>query len=99
MAKVRVFAHAKSKAGREQEMREHLLGLVKASREEDGVAFYELHETTDGGEFLFSEQYAGQEEFERHKDSDHFKEAGKAIAPLLDGELTIWVVDPVEPVV
>ena len=98
MAKVRVFAHAKSKTGREQEMREHLLELVKASRAEDGVDFYDLHETTDGGEFLFSEQYAGQHEFERHKDSEHFKNAGKAIESLLDGGLTIWVVDPVEPV-
>ena len=99
MAKVRVFAHVKAKTGREQELREHLLELVKASRSEDGVDVYDLHETTDGGEFLFSELYAGQYEFERHKDSEHFKKAGKAIEPLLDGDLTIWVVDPVEPVV
>jgi quinol monooxygenase YgiN len=98
MGKVVVFAHVKAKAGKEQEMREQLLELVKASREEDGVDFYDLHETTDGGEFLFSEQYAGQLEFDQHKASDHFKNAGAAIEPLLDGELTIWVVDPVEPV-
>ena len=98
MAKVRVFARVKSKAGREQELREQLLELVKASRAEEGVDFYELYETTEGGEFLFSEQYAGQEEFEAHKGSDHFRKAGAAMQPLLDGELTIWVVDPVEPV-
>ncbi len=95
MAEVRVFARAKAKDGREQAMREVLLDLVKASRAEDGVDFYELYETTDGGEFLFSEQYASKEEFELHKSSDHFKAAGAAIAPLIDGELTIWVVDPV----
>ena len=98
MASVRVFARAKAKAGREQELREPLLELVKASRAEEGVDFYELYETTEGGEFLFSEQYAGQEEFEVHKASDHFKKAFAAAQPLLDGELTIWVVDPVEPV-
>jgi quinol monooxygenase YgiN len=98
MATVRVFAKAKSKAGREQEMREQLLELVKASRIEDGVVFYELFETTDGGEFLFSEEYADSTAFEAHKSSEHFKEAFAAMQPLLDGELSIWVVDPVEPV-
>jgi quinol monooxygenase YgiN len=39
MAKVRVFARAKAKAGKEMEVREILLGLVKASRAEDGVVF------------------------------------------------------------
>ena len=79
-------------------MREQLLELVKASRTEDGVELYELFETTDGGEFFFSEQYAGHEEFEQHKSSDHFKQAMAAIRPMLDGELSIWEVDPVEPV-
>ena len=98
MAEVRVFARAKAKAGKEQQLREHLLTLVRASREEDGVDFYELFETTDGGEFLFNEQYGSPEEFETHKSSEHFKAAYQAAQPLLDGELTIWVVDPVEPV-
>ena len=98
MGEVRVFAKAKAKAGREQDLREVLLELVKASRVEDGTDFYELFETTDGGEFLFSEQYSSQEDFELHKSSDHFEAAGAAMQPLLDGELTIWVVDPVEPV-
>ena len=98
MANVRVFAQARAKSGQEQKLREVLLELVKASRIEEGVIFYELFETTDGGEFLFNEEYAGNEDFETHKSSDHFKQAGEAMEPLLDGPLVIWVVDPVEPV-
>lgn len=98
MGQVRVFAQLKSKDGKEQAMREVLLELVKASRAEDGVDFYELFETTDGGEFFFSEQYASKEDFETHKSSDHFKAALAAAEPLKDGELSVWVVDPVEPV-
>ena len=98
MAEVRVFARAKAKAGKEEQLREQLLELVKASRTEDGADFYELFETKDGGEFLFSEQYASAEDFELHKSSDHFKAAADALEMLLEGELTIWVVDPVEPV-
>ena len=98
MAEVRVFARAKAKAGKEEQLREHLLELVKASRTEDGTDFYELFETKDGGEFLFSEQYAGPEDFELHKSSEHFRAAMEAIEDIKDGELTIWVVDPVEPV-
>ncbi len=98
MAEVRVFAHIKAKDGKEQEMREVLLDLVKASRTEDGVAFYELFETDDGGEFLFNEKYGSREDFEAHKSSDHIKSALAAAEPLRATELTIWVVDPVEPV-
>ncbi len=98
MATVRVFARVKAKDGKERELREQLLELVKASRTEEGIELYELFETTDGGEFLFSEQYAGPEEFEAHKSSEHFRQGSAAMQPLLDGELTIWVVDPVEPV-
>ncbi len=98
MASVRVFARAKAKAGKEEQLREVLLELVKASRTEDGVELYELFETTEGGEFLFSEMYGGREEFEIHSSSDHFKQATDAMQPLLEGELTVWQVDPVEPV-
>ena len=98
MAEVRVFARAKAKAGKEEAARELFLELVKKSRTEDGADFYELFESKDGGEFLFSEQYGSPEEFEAHKSSDHFQQAMEAALPVLDGEITIWVVDPVEPV-
>ncbi len=98
MASVRVFARAKSIAGKEEAMREQFLELVKASRTEDGCELYELFETTDGGEFVISEQYGGPEDFEQHKSSDHFRAAMVALEPIMDGGLNIWVVDPVEPV-
>lgn len=98
MAAVRVFAHAKAKAGKEQDLREAILELVKASRAEEGVDFYETYETTEGGEFLFSEQYADQDAFVSHKSSAHFKHASQVFPGLLDGGLTIWETDPLEPV-
>ena len=98
MSEVRVFARMKAKESKEQQVRTILLDLVKASRTEDGTDFYELFETTDGGEFLFSEQYSSAEDFESHKSSDHFKQALEVVGPLLDEEAVIWVVDPVEPV-
>ena len=98
MSSVRVFARAKAIAGKEEAMREVLLELVKASRTEDGCELYELFETTDGGEFIVSEQYGSAEDFEQHKSSDHFRQAGTARGGILDGELLIEVVDPVEPV-
>ncbi len=98
MATVRVFAKVKAKAGKEEVLREKLLDLVKASRGEDGVQLYELFESKDGGEFLLNEEYAGPEEYGAHKSSEHFKQAEQEMAEVLDGELTIWEVDPVEPV-
>jgi quinol monooxygenase YgiN len=87
-----------AKEGKEQEVREILVELVKATRLEDGAQLYELFETTDGGEFLFSEQYGSPEDFEAHKSSDHFKLAIDKVQPFLDEEIAIWVVDPIEPV-
>ncbi len=98
MASVRVFAYAKAIDGKEEAVREQFLELVKASRAEEGAELYELFESTDGGEFLVNEQYAGLEDFEQHKTSDHFRNAMTALKPLLDGDIKIWVVDPVEPV-
>ena len=98
MATVRVFARAKAKDGKERELREQFLELVKASRTEEGAELYELFETTDGGEFLVSEQYGSPEDFEAHKSSDHYRAGIAAMQPLLDGELMVWMVDPVEPV-
>ena len=98
MSEVRVFARIRAKASKEQEVRTLLLDLVKASRGEDGVEFYELFETTDGGEFLVNEKYASAEDFEAHKNSDHFKSCFEKAAPFLEEEPAIWVVDPVEPV-
>lgn len=98
MASVRVFARIKAQAGKEQQVREQLLELVKATRGQDAVELYELFETTDGGEFIFSEQYASSEDFAAHTNSDHFKAALAAVQPMLEEEMTVWSVDPVEPV-
>ena len=92
---VRVFARAKSKPGHVNELRLVLQKLVRASRAESGVRTYDLFETDEGGEFLFREEYVGKEEFDAHKASRHVRVAVSRAAPLMDGDLTLWIVHEV----
>ncbi len=90
-----VFARAKSKPGHEDELREVLRALARDSRQEPGVLLYELFETNERGEFLFREQYVDEAAFEAHKRSRHIRRTVVQATPLLDGNMSLWVVDPV----
>jgi quinol monooxygenase YgiN len=92
---VRVFARAKSKPGHADALRAVLQKLVQASCAEDGVLVYELFETAERGEFFFREEYADSEAFERHRTSRHVRVAVGRAASMMDGELTLWFVEPV----
>ena len=91
---VRVFAKARSKAGCEDALRSILQKLMRASRTETGVLTYEVFESKDPGQFLFREEYAGPGEFETHKRSRHLQVAVARAAPLMDGPLVLWIVEP-----
>lgn len=90
MATVIVFARLRSKPGNETAIREALLTLVAATRQEDGVIFYELFETLDGGEFIVNEEYRDQAAFDLHMASNHLKHAAAVCTPLMLGELKLW---------
>jgi quinol monooxygenase YgiN len=92
---LRVFAKAKSKPGCADQLRPILQRLVKASQSEAGVLTYELFETKEQGEFLFREEYSGSEQFEAHRRSRHVQVAVARAAPLMEGTLALWIVEPV----
>ncbi len=90
MNTVRVFARLKSKTGNEDSIREGLMQLVSATRQESGVLKYELYETVDGGEFILDEEYGDQLAFEVHIASDHLKNAVALLTPMMLGGLKLW---------
>jgi quinol monooxygenase YgiN len=89
-----VFARAVSKPGQEESLRSTLRELGRRSRMESGVRYYEIFETQAGGEFLFREQYRDEEAFEAHKSSRHVRAAVARAVPMMEGDLTLWVADP-----
>lgn len=90
MATARVFARLKSKPGNEAAVREALLQLVTATRQESGVLFYELFETLEGGEFIVNEEYKDQAAFDSHMAAEHLQHAVAVVSPMLVGGLSLW---------
>jgi quinol monooxygenase YgiN len=67
-----VVAHIRAQAGKEDELRQALLGLVDPTRKEDGCVQYDLHEETgEPGRFVFYENWTSREHLDRHLATPH----------------------------
>jgi len=84
-----------AKPGQAAALRALVVDLLKNSRGESGLEIYEAFESLDGQEFIFSEQYAGQEALNRHMNTARFKEIMALIYPIIDGEIRIWTVNQI----
>ena len=60
---------------------------VTISRRFDGCVRYAFYEdVTDENAFILYEEWESQTKFDTYRESEHFKESGKVIFPLLNGE-------------
>ena len=58
--------------GHEEELAEHLHGLLEPTRQEPGCLLYELHrDPEDAGKFMFYEEWADQAALDSHNVSPH----------------------------
>ncbi len=96
MQEVRVIARAVAQAGKADELRALLRGLVQPTRAEAGCKYYELFASNLAGVFLFNELWESQKHLDAHAASAHFREIfGKAQA-LLAEPLEVNLLTPVE---
>jgi quinol monooxygenase YgiN len=93
MKTLTVVAIMKAKPGQEAALRQELLGLVPATRQEAGCLNYDLHQATDDpGRFLFHENWTSQQHLDDHLARPHLQ-ALLAKAPALLAEspqITLW---------
>ena len=81
------MAMLKAKAGKEKRVEEILKGIVPNVQHEKGAVKYILHRTKeDSRQFLFYEEYSDQAALDFHNGTAYFKELGKDLTGLLDGE-------------
>jgi quinol monooxygenase YgiN len=67
-----VVAVLKAKPGKEEALREALLGLVEPTRAEAGCVQYDLHVSTDKpAEFVFFEKWVSQQALDEHLQKPH----------------------------
>ena len=91
--KVTVIANIRSKPGREQEVKEALLGLCSPTRAEKGCINYDLHQSPDDPTlFLFHENWASKRDLDAHSQSPHLQSWRKRAAELLvePTRVTLW---------
>jgi len=70
-------AIVKAKPGREEAVKEVLLGMVEPTRKEPGCLCYNLHQSkSDKTQFLFYEQWASKEAIDAHGKTPHMQALG-----------------------
>jgi len=71
---VLLIARFKTKAGKEEEVRDLLLSLVGLTRAEEGCVFYYLHQVKkEKGHFLFYECFSNEEAYNNHINTPYIK--------------------------
>jgi quinol monooxygenase YgiN len=91
--KVTVIANMRAKPGREQEVKEALLGLCGPTRAEKGCLNYDLHQSpNDPALFLFHENWASKGDLDAHSQSAHLQAWRKRATELLvePAQVTRW---------
>jgi len=89
---VTVVAELVAKAGKEDQARQILLGLVGPTRQEEGCIQYDPHEVADKpGHFIFYENWASQAALDTHLKTPHIGSAFAKIPELFEGAPRILI--------
>ena len=83
--RIKVVAHIRAKAGKEEEMKKVMLGLIEPTRKEAGCLRYELYQNKeDAADLTFVEDWESDAALDAHLQTPHFQ-AAVAQIPLLAG--------------
>jgi quinol monooxygenase YgiN len=94
MNEIRVIARALARAGKEDQLRNTLVGMLTPTRAEQGCRLYELYESSNRGLYYFYEKWESQDALERHIESPHYKQLAQDIRDLLESAFEVNVLDP-----
>jgi quinol monooxygenase YgiN len=93
MDEIRVIARALARAGKEEQLRNTLLGMLVPTRAERGCRLYELYESNNQGLFYFYEKWESQDALDRHTETPHYKQLAQNVRDLLEGAFEVNVLD------
>ena len=92
---------ARSKVGREAEMKAFLTGVITSSRSDPGCVDYEFHEVVDTpGTFIAYERWENQAALDGHLNGARMQQKGAALLKLMDGSIEdgLRILRPFRPV-
>ena len=94
MDEIRVIARALARAGKEEQLRNTLAGMLAPTRAERGCRLYELYESNNNrGLFYFYEEWDDQDALDRHTETPHYKQLAQSVRDLLEGAFEVNVLD------
>ena len=83
--RIKVVAHVRAKAGKQEEMKKVMLGLIEPTRKEAGCLRYELYQNKeDSADLTFVEDWESDAALDAHMQTPHFR-AAVAQIPALAG--------------
>jgi quinol monooxygenase YgiN len=88
--------HLEAVPGHEEELAEHLLGLVGRTRAEPGCLVYNLHRDPENpAKFMFYEEFTSKEAHEAHDATAHIQQwrayrAAAKVDPVKSSVVTKW---------
>jgi len=89
-----VAARVQAKSGKEDELREALMGLIGPTHEEDGCVQYDLHEELEKpGNFLFFEKWKSKADLDEHLAMPYLQAFFARVPELVEGEPVISLYD------
>jgi quinol monooxygenase YgiN len=81
--KIKVVAHVRAKAGKEEELKKVMLGLVEPTRKEAGCLRYALYQNKeDAADLTFVEDWESDVALDAHMQTPHFQAAVAQIPSL-----------------
>jgi quinol monooxygenase YgiN len=93
MNEIRVIARALAREGKEEQLRNTLVGMLVPTRAEQGCRLYELYESNNRGLFYFYEKWESQDALDRHTETAHYKQLAQNIRDLLEGAFEVNVLN------
>jgi len=97
MAEVRVIARLVARAGKEDQLRVLLRGMLSPTRAEPGCKLYELYESDSRGRFYFYELWESKTALDRHAATPHFKHLEEAARELVEGSFEVNILETILP--
>ena len=85
-----VIAHMRARPGKEQDLRDALVGLVEPTSREQGFVNYDLHESLEQpGTFYLYENWESAADLDTHLQAPHLAEFAARLDDLIEGGLHI----------
>ena len=97
MAEIHVIARSVARAGKVNQLRALLQGMLAPTRAEKGCKRYELYQSDSTGRFYFDEIWESRAALDQHIATPHFKHLEQALGDLLQEPFEVNILSTISP--